>query len=159
MKKVLFVSLLTAIAITGFSQKAKFSLGGELGLPVGDWSAGVSALVGFSGQADFNVASNFDLTLNAGYTSALAKNGGEGDGWIPVLCGAKYHFSDKLYGSAQMGISFFNYGGGESVNIFTFAPGVGYKVSDNFDLLFKYTSMSDNGYSISALGVRAAYTF
>ena len=162
MKKVILFSIFSLIAFTGFSQKSdkstKLSIGAELGLPIGDFSAGYSLAVGFSGQADFNVANNIDLTLNAGYTRFLGKDGADGSGAIPVLGGAKYHFSDKVYGSAQLGVSFFSFGG-ESLTLFTFAPGVGYKVSDNFDLLFKYSSISDDGGSINWIGVRAAYSF
>lgn len=163
MKKVFLIAAISAISFAGFSQKSdnstKISIGAELGLPVGDMSAITSLNIGISAQADFNVASQIDLTLNAGYIKYLGKDGGDGFGVIPVLGGVKYHFSDKLYGSAQLGISFINWGGGETVSNFTFVPGIGYQVSDNFDLLLKYNSISDNGGSINCLGIRAAYTF
>jgi len=78
-------------------------------------------------------------------------------GLIPVLVGGKYNFSDQLYGSAQIGLSFSTSSGGGSA--FTFAPGIGYKISDNFDLLLKYQSASKNGGSTSFLGVRAGLSF
>ena len=41
----------------------------------------------------------------------------------------------------------------------TFAPGTGYKISDNFDLLLKYQSASKNGSDLSFLGLRTGLSF
>jgi hypothetical protein len=162
MKKVFLIFALTAFSFSGFSQKndksTKFSVGGELGLPVGDVGLYTSLAIGFSGQLDYNVAENIDLTLNTGFTKLLGKDGVDGWSIIPILGGAKYHFSDKVYGSAQLGISILK-DSDASLNGFTFAPGVGYKISDNIDLLLKYTSISIAGGSVNWIGVRAAYSF
>jgi len=162
MKKVFLIFALTSLSFSGFSQKndksTKFSVGGELGLPVGDASLFTSLAIGFSGQLDYNVAEKIDLTLNAGFIKLTGKDGLEGVSVIPILGGAKYHFSDKVYGSAQLGISITN-SYGVSSNQFTFAPGVGYKISDNLDLLLKYTTISSDGGSVNWIGVRAGYSF
>ncbi len=78
-------------------------------------------------------------------------------GLIPVLAGVKYDFSEKIYGSAQIGISFATESDGGSA--FTFAPGIGYKISDQFDLMLKYQSASKDGGNTSFLGLRAGFTF
>ena len=62
-----------------------------------------------------------------------------------------------MYGSGQLGISFSTESGGGS--LFTYAPGIGFKVSKNFDILAKYTGMSKNGNSLNEVGVRLAYGF
>lgn len=78
---------------------------------------------------------------------------------IPVLAGAKIYFTEKVYGSAQAGWSFFSAKGSSSANGFTYAPGIGFYVSPNFDLLVKYQGSTKDGSTISFLGLRAAYSF
>ena len=71
--------------------------------------------------------------------------------------GARYYFSDKLFGSAQAGVSIFTENG--SGKYFTFAPGIGYKISEKFDLLLKYQSITPSGGSINFMRVRAGLSF
>jgi len=74
-------------------------------------------------------------------------------GYIPVLAGVKYYFSDKLYGSAQVGMSF--YSESAAGNVLTYAPGVGFKFTENFDLLLKYQNASGDSF----IGLRAGLRF
>jgi len=69
----------------------------------------------------------------------------------------QYYFTPKIYGSAQLGESFFTQSGGGSK--FTYAPGVGYKVTDKWDVLLKYTGYSGNGSNGGTVGVRLGYAF
>lgn len=163
MKKVLFVA---ALAVASFSvnaqsdSKIKFSLGAEVALPVGDL-ADVSS-VGFGGsvQGDYNLDEQLALTLNAGYLNFTGKKIGgiklDNSSMIPVLAGIKYTFNGNVYASAQLGASFLSDNGGTA---FAYAPGIGYKFSPNFDALLKYNGWSKNNNSISAIGLRVAYTF
>jgi opacity protein-like surface antigen len=163
MKKVLLIAAL-AVSSVSFAQDnssdkpLSFSVGAELGLPIGDAAVGSSFVGGFSAQLDYNVASQVALTLNSGYGKFFGKDGSDGFGVIPVLGGLKYSFNDQFYGSAQLGLSFLTFGG-ESTSGFTFAPGVGYKVSDKFDVLLKYTNISDNDGAIGVFGTRLSYNF
>ena len=165
MKKVLLIAALAVSSVSfaqdkGSSKPLSFSVGAELGMPIGDAAEGSSFVGGFSAQMDYSVASQVALTLNTGYGKFFGKNGGDGWGVIPVLGGIKYHFNDQFYGSAQLGMSFISLGGGSgSTSGFTFAPGVGYKASEKVDVMLKYTSISEEGGSIGAVGVRLAYNF
>jgi hypothetical protein len=136
----------------------KIGIGALVGLPLGDYSNVASLAYGVDLMGEYAVASACAITLSAGYLDWAKKSGYSGNsGMIPVLAGLKYDFSDKIYGSAQAGVSFSTQSGGGSA--FTFAPGVGYKISDKFDLLLKYQSASNNGANASFLGVRAGWTF
>ncbi len=159
MKKVLFMAALVAASFTGTAQdkKLSFGLGAELALPMGDFGTFYSFGAGVSAQMNYAVTSNVGLTLNAGYVSYSGKSGAGSSGVIPVLAGVSFNLSDKVYASGQLGMTMSAESGGGSA--FTFAPGVGYKVSDKFDLLLKYSSWSDNGFTSSALGLRAGFTF
>ncbi len=164
MKKVF---LIAALAVASFSVKAqsetplKFSVGAEVHLPVGDMADGYS--VGFGGtvQADYNLDEQLALTLNAGYLNFTGKKIGgfkvPNSGLVPVLAGIKYTFNGNVYASAQLGASFGTEKGDGTA--FTYAPGIGYKFSPNFDALVKYTGWSNDGNSSSAVGLRVAYTF
>ncbi|MBL0356852.1 MAG: hypothetical protein IPP72_08140 [Chitinophagaceae bacterium] len=98
------------------------------------------------------------ITLSVGYVKYTGKSGVTITGaLIPVLAGARIYFAEKFYGSAQLGMSLSTESGGGSA--FTYAPGFGYKVSENFDLLLKYQAATKSGSTTSFLGLRAAYNF
>ena len=121
--------------------------------------------IGGTVQADYNVkwqslhwpwtlVTSLTLVKPSIWVSFSIKN--DALGLIPVLAGAKYSFSENVYGSAQLGVSIAS-GSGSGSN-FTYAPGVGVKFS-NFDVLVKYTGISATGGSLNAIGLRAAYNF
>jgi len=155
---VLFVMAVMVNAQTKNDSTSKIGIGGMIGLPTGVMSTGYNLAYGFDLKAEFGVAPNLAITLSAGYLNWVGKSGyGGTTSLIPALGGLKCYFSDKVYGSAEAGLSFStNSGGG---NAFTFSPGVGYKVTDKFDVMLKYQDASKNGVSIAHLGLRAGLTF
>jgi hypothetical protein len=141
----------------------KIGIGAVIGLPVGVYSKLESLSWGFDLQGEYAVAPSFAVTLSAGYVDWVKKSGyAVNEASIPFLVGAKFLFTHKIYVSGQVGISIATvpkpslFGG---IPALTFAPGVGYKVSDKFELLLKYHSFANQGYWMSFLGVRAGYTF
>ena len=160
---VLFVVTLSVSAqnsAKGSDEKPfKIGAGAMIGLPVGDVSNFTSLAYGIDLMGEYAVDPSFGVTLSAGYLDFAKKSGFSGFkmGLIPVLVGGKYYFSEQFYGSAQVGISLSTQSGGGSA--FTFAPGIGYKISNNFDLMLKYQSASKNGASTAFIGVRAGLTF
>lgn len=160
---VLFVLAVSVNAQTKAAAKDTKSFtigaGAMVGLPMGDANTIASLAYGVDLMGEFGIAPSFALTLSAGYVDFAKKSGFSAVkmGLVPVLAGAKFNFSDKLYGSAQAGLSFGTSSGSSSA--FTFAPGIGYKLGEKFDLLLKYQSASKNGFSTSFLGLRAGLTF
>ncbi len=140
----------------------KIGVGGTVGLPVGDYTDWTSMAWGLDALGQYGVSSSLAVTLSAGYLDWIKKSGVTGN-WslIPVLAGVKYDFTDKVYGSAQLGVSFASEApSGGSSSAFTWAPGVGYKLSDKLDLLLKYQSAkADGGSWGDFLGLRLGYTF
>lgn len=171
MKKLILSLAIAAIAFSANAQKSKskesdgrkvkFSVGADLGIPVGIFSSVFNFAYGGDLQVDYATSPTFALNFSAGYVSFSVKNslggGGIGGGWIPVLVGGRYFFSPKVYGSTQLGISIAT-GSGGGTN-FTYVPGIGVKISDNFDILAKFHSLTFNGGALSYAGVRLAYTF
>jgi len=165
--KLLLFTVLAAFTLTVHAQSMeardekpfKIGVGALIGLPVGDYSDITSLAWGIDLMGEYAVAPEFGLTLSAGYLDWAKKSGFSGLklGFIPVLVGAKYYFTDQLYGSGQVGISFSTQSGGGSA--FTYAPGIGYKISDNFDLLLKFQSATKDGVSTSFIGIRAGLSF
>lgn len=159
--------LIAALAVASLAVKAqdtnplKFSIGLEAALPVGDFADASSFGIGGSAQADYWVADKLNLLLNAGYISFQGKtfNGvrDKATGFIPVQAGFKYNLTEQLYGLAQLGATFITEK--NSNTLFTYAPGLGYQFSPNFDALLKYTGFSAKGVDLSAVGLRIAYTF
>jgi hypothetical protein len=137
----------------------KIGVGAMVGLPMGDYTSIESLAYGVDLMGEISVAPSFAITVSAGYLDFAKKSGFSSwkMGMVPVLAGAKINFSDKLYGSAQAGLSFSTASGGGSA--FTYAPGIGYKVSEKFDLLLKYQAASKNSATNAFLGLRAGLTF
>ena len=145
----------------------KIGAGAMIGLPVGDLSNAASLAYGVDLLAEYAVDPSFGVALSLGYVDFALKSDYKNAlnelgikakmGMVPVLVGGKYYFSEMLYGSAQVGISFSTQSGGGSA--FTFAPGIGYKISNNFDLMLKYQSASKNGSSTAFIGLRAGLSF
>lgn len=165
MKKIILIIAVVIITVSANAQakgtsssNTSFSLGLEAALPVGILGEIYSFGIGGSGQVDYKVSELVALTLNAGYTQYVIKSelGGGGIGYIPVLGGIKYHFSPKVYGSGQLGVTFFSEGGNSSFN---YVPGIGFKFGNNLDALLKYLGLSSDGFHSSAVGLRLGYTF
>ncbi len=165
MKKVIFSLVIVAISFTANAQSKKssegtfkFGAGALIGLPVGDMATYASLAYGADLQGEYVASEQVGITLSAGYLRFAGKSGFTiTGGLIPVLAGVRVTFADKIYGSAQLGVSLSTESGGGSA--FTYAPGIGYKVSDNFDLLLKYQAATKSGATTSFIGVRAGFTF
>lgn len=181
--KKLFLSLAVIAATLGAnaqtkatSSPIKVSLGVDAVAPFGDFAKSSKFGLGGSLQGDYNVDPTLAITLSAGYINFFGKDytvsvPGTGNvtyksanfGLIPVLAGIKYSFTPQVYASGQLGVSFSTEKDGGSN--FTYAPGIGYKFSDNVDILAKYTGYSvknsGNGKSssLNTAGIRLAYTF
>ena len=135
-----------------------FSLGAELSLPIGTFGDIYSLGFGGSAQGNFSVAHDMALTLYAGYINYSLKQiyGSGSQGYIPVLGGVEFDFAPNIFGSGQLGLTFYSKGGGSA---FTYSPGIGFRLSRNFSALLKYTAQSKGGATSSAVGLRAAYKF
>ncbi|MEO6327705.1 MAG: outer membrane beta-barrel protein [Ginsengibacter sp.] len=172
MKKLLSVIAVTLIAAgslhaqdkTVSSKPVSFSIGLDAGVPIGIAGDVYSFIIGGSLQGEYMAASDLGITLSAGYKSWSVKKdlqttvGSNNFSFIPVLAGIKYYFTPVVYGSGQLGVTFSTESGGGSS--FTYAPGVGFKVSKNVDVLAKYTGLSPKGGgSLNEVGVRLAYNF
>jgi len=157
MKKTLFlVVLLSVLAVSVNAQnresKPIFSAGVTLGLPSGDEADFTGFVWGLDVQGEFPVASSFGLTLDAGYVGFNGKNGYSNVGFVPVLAGGKYYFSDQFFGTLQAGLSFAT--GSGSGSAFTWAPAIGIKLTNNIDLALKYQSATNNGWNSAFVGLR-----
>jgi hypothetical protein len=154
----LFLTVVSVEAQNNTEKPFRIGFGAMAGLPVGDMSYGSDLAFGADIQVEYAVVPAFAVTLSAGYFDWAGSWWSFGDqGMIPVLAGMKYNFTDRFYGSAQAGLTFPTQSGGSSP--FTFAPGVGFKISKNFDLLFKYQSAIEDGSDMSFLGLRVGITF
>ena len=173
MKKLLFILVISSIAatvsaqkMTGSSKSAIISIGLDAGIPVGTEASALSSFfIGGSLEGDFKVAPELGLTVSAGYQSWTIKKNtiyrivfGKSIDFVPVLGGIKYYFTPKVYGSGQLGVSFQTKNGGGSS--FTYAPGIGFKISNNVDILAKYTGIASTSVgNLNSIGVRLAYSF
>ncbi|WP_129714776.1 hypothetical protein [Pedobacter sp. SYP-B3415] len=171
MKKVL-LSLFTtaALALSAAAQTdapVRLSVGADLAVPTGNFA--ILSGVGYGGslKGEFKLAEKFNLTASAGYLSFPYK-----DVWsdmeeafdidlgsmnaVPVKGGAKYFFTNMIYGSAELGAAFTS-----GATAFIYVPSVGVSIplkKNALDVDARYESWSSGG-TTSFLGIRAAYSF
>lgn len=164
MKKVILSLAIVALAAVSANAQSKdnksmqslrFSVGVNAGFPVSP-SGSKGFIIGGDAQGEYAATPELGITLSAGYLNQSYK--GISSGMVPVLAGIRYYFSDrKVYANAQAGLSFSTETGGGSA--FSYAPGVGYYVTDNIDLGVKYLGSSKSGVSSGSILLRAAYNF
>jgi hypothetical protein len=169
MKKILLALFVLGVtACTGFAQTkdsdaAKFSIGVDAGLPVGNASNVYSFAIGGSLKYDMPIGSGAFVNLSAGYQSFMVKSAlkdigfPSSSGFIPVKVGLKYYFDGQgFYGEAQVGAAFSTESGGGKA--FAYAPGIGYTLDGGLDLGVRYEGWSHDG-TISQVALRVAYSF
>jgi hypothetical protein len=176
-KKLSYVLVAGALLLAGFTNTAKasdngrFSVGAELGLPMGTF--GDASNVGFGGSLRYEMPMGDNLALmgTAGYLTFGGKEVTTGfagiasvtskstSGLIPIQVGAKYYFQEQqsgFYGMVQLGLTLINSSTDVTTDIlgtktttsvsgntsgFGYAPGVGYHL-DNLDFGLSYQLFS-----------------
>ena len=135
-----------------------FSLGAVIALPVGIFADIYSIGIGISAQENFSISKNTALTLSAAYNHFFFKSiyGKGGFDFIPVLAGAELNITPKVFASGQLGLTFYTEGGGKA---FTYAPGLGFKLSKSFSAILKYVGRTSSGINSGTVGLRLAYNF
>jgi hypothetical protein len=162
MKKVLlFVAVIFVSASSVNAQgKPTFSLAGNIGVGTTKY---YKLVAGGDLQVDIPATTGLKITASAGYENFSYKvpvTNGTVSGhssFIPILAGAKFSLSPKAYGHAQLGYSISTLSGGKGA--FTYAPSIGYMISQNFDLSAKYLGLSFSGGTIGGVVARLAYNF
>ena len=157
MKKVLLSVAVILVSAASVNAQTKFSIAGNIGVVTttyGKLAAGADL------QVDLPATTGLKITLSGGYENFSYKSNSGikyNSGFIPLLAGAKFNLSTNLYGHAQLGYSISTVSGGSGA--FTYAPSLGYMLSQNFDVSAKYIGLSNNGATSSAIVARLAYNF
>lgn len=175
MRKILLLAvLIVSVAMASFAQttksnssssSGKFSIGVDPGLPVGNASDYSSFAIGGDLKYALPAATNFDVSLSAGYSTFIGKtinfDGAsikEGNiKAIPVKLAGRYNFSGPtgFFGEFGVGAAFIQDGGGTA---FLYAPGVGYALDGGLEVGVRYEGWSKNG-TVSQIALRIAYSF
>jgi len=170
MKQAFLISLLSIIYFAGYTQSKGrratnatnpgiFSIGLEAGVPVGENGKPYSYIIGVSLQYETKPDSDIGITFSGGYLNYQFKSsyGGGSVGFVPLLAGVKYYFSQNTFFHGQLGAAV-----GTAKNqgtSFAYAPGLGYKFSPRVDGEIKYMGISNSGGSLNNAGIRIAYNF
>jgi hypothetical protein len=172
MKKIALGLIFLFTFFTGKSQNTphkgdkKISFGSEFSRSIGTFSESNRFGIGASLQADYFVVNNISMNLSVSVLKFL----GDSDGIpgavteypdyniMPTYLGTRYWFSEKLYGSSQIGLSF-RIVRGINGSDFICAQGFGYQFTKKIDFQLKHNSIINKGGSLNNLTLRAAYTF
>lgn len=195
MKSTLKISALV-VAFAGFAMGAKaqttsatntnsaspngivLSIGADGGIPTGNLSNGYNWNIGGSVQADFPVAPQLFVTVNAGYNSIQGKDNAFGSGLtatniqlLPVKAGLKFFPVSHFYVQGEAGAAFalnkndVGFGNGEA---FIYAPQVGYQFplggKSFIDAGVRYEGSTDftsnnSNTQVNFFALRLAYAF
>lgn len=152
-------TMISVKAQSDTNEKAfKFGLGATFGIPTGNFKTFSNFAYGADLKAEYTVAPNIAANLSVGYIRFNGKSGYTiNDGLLPILVGGKYHFSEKIYGQAQLGLSISTVSGGGSA--FTYVPSIGFDLLEVINVELKYQAATKSGSTISFFGVRIGRTF
>ncbi|HTE01206.1 MAG TPA: hypothetical protein VK668_18095 [Mucilaginibacter sp.] len=177
MKRILFtLAVIGATALSSTAQTttttttaaspatggAKFSIGAEAGLPLGDASEVFSTVIGGSLKLELPTGTNTFFTLSAGYSAYLTKSefkdlGAPGStGFVPIKAGIKYYSDGNFFLEGQAGIVFSTESGGG--HLFVYSPGIGYSFIGGFEVGVRYEAWTNNG-TTGQVGLRLGYRF
>ncbi|MNK47556.1 hypothetical protein D3C87_663680 [compost metagenome] len=126
-KLTLIIALGLIPALLKAQNVANIGIGGEIGLPSGNF-AGVSAVgLGASVKADLPVANNLALSLNAGYINFFGRRNQvlqvQDLSYAPAKAGLKYWLSEGFYAEGQLGVALPLSSGLKT--LFAWSPGIG----------------------------------
>jgi opacity protein-like surface antigen len=152
------------VAMTG----PKLGIGAEFAFPMGDFGDGYK--LGYGGSLTYQhpIASNLNLTGNAGYLDFTGKEvsvmgvtfKNPSIGFIPVKAGLRYFLAENIFVNGELGAVFSTKSGVGTA--FAYSPGIGveFPVADKstIELGGRYEGWSNNGTS-SFIGLRLAYNF
>jgi opacity protein-like surface antigen len=177
-KLFLMAAVIAATAFSTVSAQRKkqaappvnFSVGLELGAPMGDAKNFYSVGFGGSGKIEIPATREFFITATAGFTSFYYKEGirnalkaadqPTSQGFVPLKVGGKYYFSPAFYAEGEIGAAIGTNKGAETA--FAYAPGIGVSIPligrNALDVGLRYEGWSQD-YSFNQLGLRVAYKF
>ncbi|KQS36205.1 hypothetical protein [Pedobacter sp. Leaf194] len=149
----------------------RYSVGADVGLPIGTFSDTYKWSLGGSVQADIPIAGNqLYVTINAGYNNVFADKSlsafVDDVHLIPVKAGLKYFAVSNFYVQGEAGVSFLLDRDNEKSASFVYAPQVGYLIplggKSYLDTGVRFegnSKFSENGSSNNVLALRVAYAF
>lgn len=163
---IALVSGLMSFTSVSNAQTGRFSLGAELGIPMGDLGDAVSIGFGATVRYEHPIGENIGLSLTTGFLTFGGKTtdidlgggtvisySGPAIGMLPIQAGFKYYFTEQqlgFYAMAEVGvhmttIAAVSYAGyaGESASStdLSYAPEIGYCL-ENFDFGLRYQMIS-----------------
>jgi hypothetical protein len=87
----------------GGSHGVTIGVDGSLAIPFGDWGDATGIGIGGLFRGEYPLMPNLNLTGRVGYLYHLSKNSVTLHE-VPILVGAKYGFTDQIYGAAEIGL-------------------------------------------------------
>jgi hypothetical protein len=181
-KVIMLTAAAMLLAFGSYAQSGRFSVGAEVGLPMGDFGDASGIGIGGTIGYEYPLTDNIALYARAGYITFSGKDQesfgvtveGASTGMIPVQVGIKYYLNEVMEGfyiDAEVGVHNMRvktpefeilgvtYGGDtESETKLSYAPSIGYHLA-NIDISIRYQIVSTEGSTTSYIGARLAYVF
>lgn len=172
MTKILILTLgFTLMAIFGFAQtdnrgKTRYSIGPEVGIPIGNSGDFYNTIFGGSVKAERAVGRSLVGTFSVGYSQLSPKDefvadGARAMGMIPLKAGLRYFVTPYLYGVAEVGVALGTRRGSQSSLVYAPGLGVSVPISEKYaiDAGARFEGWTQNGFSTEQVGLRLALKF
>lgn len=175
MKKFFLLLMVSAMSITGFSQKGNnaIGVGADIGIPVGDFSSLCGVGIGAYLKGLYGVASAGQLSFTTGYSIFKVKEDVQNASGVdklnvrmtPLLLGYRHnlngiYFEPQLgYGILSAKATLGNVSATDSDGAFAYGIGLGAAMQKGFDVGASYLSLSKDGSSTSWISIHIGYNF
>ncbi|MBO9657865.1 MAG: hypothetical protein J7527_03490 [Chitinophagaceae bacterium] len=163
MKKVFLVAAFTVAGFVGLNAQKDFKFGAGVvaALPIGDAGDISNFAAGVELQGELGFTEKVKGVATTGYTHFFGKDLGFGlgkvkFGAIPILVGVRGYLSENFFVTGQVGYGVFT--GDADGGGFAYKPQVGYDAG-KFQLALAYQGISDDGATISTLGLSGIIKF
>lgn len=161
MKRVFLSLAIVAIAFGAQAQKSssaetgfKLAIGPRVGIVVGDYDQVFGLVIGGELQGEYKISNDASITIASGYTNYSGKHNLGSTGFVPVLAGARYYPSAKVFIGGRLGASFNTESGGGTW--FTYEPQIGLN-SEKFQVALGYNGASKSSVTLANIGLTAVY--
>lgn len=169
---ILMVAGLLSFTTISNAQNGRFSLGPEIGFPMGDFGDDYGPAYGLSFGYEHPIGDQMGLTFRTGYLLSVASGSDFGTdevgaiGMLPLQAGLKYYFmeqQDGFYAMANIGLHLTAVASSgalesNSATSFSYAPEIGYHLN-RWDFGLRYQMFEYPSYDVTYDPLTLTYSY
>ncbi|SEA02504.1 outer membrane beta-barrel protein [Bizionia paragorgiae] len=168
MKKLFLCAALVAFGVFSVNAQGQFKIGANVGLPVGDFSDFYSLSAGLDVAYLIDVSDDFKVGGATGFMNVFGDDvetsfgdlmvvaEAEDAQFVPLAAAARFMASDNFYIGADLGYAIAVDSEGEG-GVY-YRPRIGYNFTEKIGVNLSYTGISNDGNSLTNIGVGVEFS-